>query len=49
MKYDDAPKFRTSVEPDSGAPEHETRKRGHILKSMSNYQNWNSSSLSDQF
>lgn len=32
MKYDDAPKFRTSVEPDSGAPEHETRKRGHILK-----------------
>lgn len=21
MKYDDAPKFRTSVEPDSGAPE----------------------------
>lgn len=45
MKYDDAPKFRTSVEPDSGAPEHETRKRGHILY----YQNWNSSSLSDQF
>lgn len=32
MKYDDAPKFRTSVEPDSGAPEHETRKRGHILQ-----------------
>ena len=32
MKYDDAPKFRTSVEPDSGAPEHETRKRGHIQK-----------------